>query len=143
MLNYFQLHETAILWLTGLSLVTFVGTLIIVPLLVVRIPADYFANDKPHRTPWAVHHPFVRGALLFSKNLAGYVLILAGILMLLLPGQGLLTILIGIMLLDFPGKFRLQKWLLTRRTVLKSVNWLRKRAKRTPLNLEGLVKTEN
>ena len=136
MLEFFQLHEAAILWLTGLSVITFIGTLIIVPLLVVRIPADYFANDKRHPTPWALHHPFVRGTLLFSKNLAGYVLILAGILMLLLPGQGLLTILIGVMLLDFPGKFRLQKWLVTRRAVLKSINWLRKRANRTPLNLD-------
>jgi len=136
MLEFFQLHEAAILWLTGLSIVTFAGTLIIVPLLVVRIPADYFSNDKPHRSPWSVHHPFVRATLLLSKNLAGYILILAGILMLVLPGQGLLTILIGVMLLDFPGKFRLQKWLVTRRAVSKSINWLRKRANRTPLNLD-------
>ncbi|MBU4261940.1 MAG: PGPGW domain-containing protein [Proteobacteria bacterium] len=135
MLNFFYLHEEAILWLTALSVVTFIGSLIIVPLLVIRIPSDYFANDKRHQTPWALHHPFVRGTLLFTKNLVGYVCILAGILMLVLPGQGLLTIFIGIMMLDFPGKFRLEKWLVTRRTVLKSINWLRKRAKRTPLNL--------
>ena len=136
MLKFFQLHESAILWLSGLSVVTFIGTLAIIPLLVARIPADYFANDKRRQTPWAAHHPFVRGILLFAKNLAGYVFILAGILMLVLPGQGLLTILIGLILLDFPGKYRLQKWLVTRRTVLKSVNWLRKRARRTPLNLD-------
>lgn len=137
MLEFFQLHEAAILWLTVLSLVTFVGTLIIVPLLVVRIPSDYFSHDKRHRAPWAAHHPFVRGALLCAKNLAGYVFILAGILMLVLPGQGLLTIFIGIMLLDFPGKYLFERWLVTRRPVLKSINWLRKRAKRTPLNLDS------
>ena len=136
MLNFFYLHEEAILWLTALSVVTFIGSLIIIPLLVIRIPADYFSNNKRHQTPWALHHPFVRGTLLFLKNFAGYVFIIAGILMLVLPGQGLLTILIGIMLLDFPGKFQLEKWLVTRRAVLKSINWLRKRAKRTPLYLD-------
>lgn len=137
MRDFFQFHETAILWLTGLSLVTFVGTLVIVPLLVARIPSDYFAHAKRHRTPWAAHHPFVRGALLFAKNLAGYVFILAGIVMLVLPGQGLLTIFIGVMLLDFPGKYRFERWLATRRPVAKSVNWLRKRAKRPPLDLDS------
>lgn len=137
MLEFFLLHEAAILWLAGLSLVTFVGTLIIVPLLVVRIPSDYFSHDRRHRTPWAAHHPFVRGALLFTKNLAGYVFILAGILMLVLPGQGLLTIFIGVMLLDFPGKYRFERWLVTRRPVLKSINWLRKRTKHAPLNLDS------
>jgi len=137
MLDFFYLHEVAILWLTGLSIVTFIGTLIIIPLLVIRIPSDYFSHDKRHRSPWAAHHPFVRGALLFTKNLAGYVFVFAGILMLVLPGQGLLTIFIGIMLLDFPGKYRFERWLVTRRPVLKSINWLRKRAKRTPLNLDS------
>jgi archaellum biogenesis protein FlaJ (TadC family) len=136
MFDFFQLHETTILWLTGLSLVTFVGSLVIVPLLVVRIPSDYFAHAKRHHTPWATHHPFVRWALLFAKNLAGYVFIIAGIVMLVLPGQGLLTIFIGVMLLDFPGKYRFERWLATRRPVANSVNWLRKRAKRPPLNLE-------
>jgi len=137
MFDFFHLHEVAILWLTGLSIVTFIGTLIIIPLLVIRIPSDYFSHDKRHRSPWAAHHPFVRGALLFTKNLAGYVFVFAGILMLVLPGQGLLTILIGVMLLDFPGKFRFERWLVTRRPVSKSINWLRKRAKRTPLNLDS------
>lgn len=135
--QFFQLHEAAILWLTGLSTVTFIGTLIIVPLLVIRIPSDYFAHATRHRAPWATHHPFVRWALLLTKNLAGYVFVLAGILMLVLPGQGLLTILMGVMLLDFPGKYRFERWLVTRRPVAKSINWLRNRARRTPLNLDA------
>ena len=55
--------------------------------------------------------------------------------MLVLPGQGILTILVGFTLLDFPGKFRLQRWIVTRRGVLESINWVRKKAGREPLAL--------
>jgi hypothetical protein len=37
------------------------------------------------------------------------------------------------MLLDFPGKYRLERWLATRRAVWRSINWLRRRAGREPL----------
>ena len=134
MLDFFHMHETTILWLAASSLVTFIASLIIVPLLVIRIPSDYFSQRKRRRPPWANHHPLLRAVLLVSKNLCGYIFILAGILMLLLPGQGLLTIFIGVMLLDFPGKYLLERWLVTRGPVLRSINWLRRRAMRPPLH---------
>jgi hypothetical protein len=51
------------------------------------------------------------------------------------PGQGLLTIAVGLILLDFPGKFRLERWLATRRSVWRSLNWLRRRAGSKPLQM--------
>jgi hypothetical protein len=74
--------------------------------------------------------------LLTAKNLLGYILIAAGIVMLVLPGQGTLTILIGILLVDFPGKYRLERWVVGRGPVLQSINWFRRRAGRPPLLLE-------
>jgi len=68
--------------------------------------------------------------LLIGKNLLGCVIIVAGIVMLVLPGQGILTILAGIMLLDFPGKYRLLRWIVARPQVLRTLNWLRRRAGR-------------
>ena len=59
------------------------------------------------------------------KNLIGYCLILGGILMLVLPGQGLLTILVGLMLSDYPGKFKLEKRIIKTRLILKTINWYR------------------
>ena len=56
-------------------------------------------------------------------------------LMLVLPGQGLLTILLGVTLLDFPGKFRMQKWVISRKGVLDSINWIRAKAHKRPLEL--------
>jgi hypothetical protein len=68
------------------------------------------------------------------KNALGIVLVVAGLVMLIVPGQGLLTIAVGLMLIDFPGKYRLERWLATRRPVWRSINWLRKRAGRAPLS---------
>lgn len=75
----------------------------------------------------------MRPLILIAKNLVGLVLLIAGIAMLVLPGQGLLTIAVGLVLIDFPGKFRLERWLATRRPVWRSLNWLRKRAGRPEL----------
>jgi hypothetical protein len=71
-----------------------------------------------------------------AKNLLGYILIVAGILMLVLPGQGTWTIVVGIMLLNFPGKYKLERWIVSRGPVLRSINWVRRRAGRDPLVLE-------
>ncbi len=71
--------------------------------------------------------------LLTGKNALGYLFVLMGIAMLVLPGQGILTIMIGVTLLDFPGKYRLERWLVSRRPVLRSINWLRRCAGREPL----------
>lgn len=117
------------------SVVTFIGTLVLVPVLVVRLPADYFAHSGRHRQPWLTVSPVFRILLLIGKNILGLVLVGAGILMLVLPGQGILTILIGLTFIDFPGKFTFERWLVTRPAVLKSINWLRYRAGRQPLIL--------
>jgi len=63
--------------------------------------------------------------------------LVAGIAMLVLPGQGVLTIVIGIMLLDFPGKYRFERSLAARRPVLRSINWLRRRANRPLLHVDA------
>ena len=128
MVEWIQTHETVLWSLVTMSVITLIATLIVVPLLVVRIPSDYFAHRKRHRTPWADQHPVVRWVLLTAKNMLGYVFVVVGIAMLVLPGQGILTILAGVMLLDFPGKYKLERWVVTRRPVLRSIDWLRRRA---------------
>jgi len=136
MIEYIQSHETAMLWLAFGSIASFVGTLILVPFLVVRIPEDYFSHSRRHLSPWANQHPVIRGILMVLKNLLGVIFVLAGIVMLVLPGQGLLTIVIGIILLDFPGKYRLERWIISYQFILRSINWLRIRAKRNPLIID-------
>ena len=70
-----------------------------------------------------------------AKNVAGVILVVLGIAMLILPGQGILTVLVGIGLLDFPGKRRLELWLVRLPGVLKAIHWLRRRRHRPPLEV--------
>jgi predicted RND superfamily exporter protein len=116
-----------------IGLVSLVASVLLLPFLVVRIPADYFRHQRRQHEYARERHPAVHHSIVILKNGVGILLILAGIAMLMLPGQGLLTLLIGLMLTDFPGKYRLEKRLIAQPGVLKAVNWLRGRAGHPPL----------
>lgn len=134
MFNWITIDEATIWYLAAFSIVSFIGTLLLVPVLVTRIPEDYFAEKKRHRwEPWAHEHPLIRWSLLIAKNSLGYIMIILGIAMLVLPGQGVLTIFIGVMFINFPGKYRLERWVVMRAPVLNTINKLRQRAGRAPL----------
>lgn len=131
--SFFQNNETALLILGVFSVVSFFITLAIIPWLVLQLPKDYFAHSRrfaitTRKFPAGIHFLF-----LLLKNLFGLVIIVLGILMLVIPGQGLLTIVIGLVLIDFPGKYRLQRSLIMRKPLLKTVNWLRERGHEPPL----------
>lgn len=117
-----------------ISGVFFVGTLLAIPIILVRLPANYFDERYP-RSWMRDHHPVLRLIAHVLKNVVGAVFLLAGIVMLVLPGQGLLTILIGVSLLDFPGKRRLEARLIGQRSVLKAINSMRERFGRPPLTI--------
>jgi len=124
-------------WALGLlSLATLLFSAIVLPWVLVRLPEDYFIR-RPVRD-WPTHDPLLHGLLIVLKNILGYLFLLAGIAMLFLPGQGLLTILIAILWLDFPGKRRLERWLIQRPGLRDGANWLRQRSGRPPFVLEAL-----
>jgi Putative transmembrane protein (PGPGW) len=120
-------------WLFAASVAMFLATPAVAGWLVVRLPTDYFTAKRRTPTAWWRRHRGLRPLVLVVKNLAGIVLVVAGLVMLVTPGQGLLTIAVGLMLVDFPGKFRVERWLATRPPVWRSINWLRCRAGRQPL----------
>jgi hypothetical protein len=115
-----------------LSMVMFVASLVALPMLIVRLPADYFRRDEQHQPEkrrGAVPHLLA----LLGKSLLGVMLIICGIVMLVLPGQGLLAILLGIMLIPFPGKRALEQRLARQRPIFHALNWIRARAHKPPL----------
>jgi hypothetical protein len=115
------------------SLGLFVGTIVVVPVLIARMRADHFMRRGPPPDAFLGRHPAVRWAGKVVKNLIGLVLVLMGIAMLVLPGQGVLTILIGLSLVDFPGKHDLELRLVRQKHVRKSIDWIRRRAEQPPL----------
>lgn len=129
-LTWLQAHQTILGWVGLFSLVMMAATLLAVPLMIVRLPARYLNEDQSRLTtiaaPW-------RWPYRIAKNLAGAVLMLAGLAMLVLPGQGLLTLVIGLSLMDFPGKRSLLRRFIGQRRVLAAINRLRAGAHKAPL----------
>lgn len=126
--------ETLFWWATGLSLVSLPAIMVGVPWVVARLPHDYF--NQAHREVWRLRGDEPLFALLLGglKNIVGAFLLLLGLLMLVTPGQGLLTLMVGLLLMNFPGKYQLERWMVQRRGVLKALNWLRARGGHPPFD---------
>ena len=111
-----------------------VGTLVLSSLIgvvvVVALPANYLSGK---RSKWGQNHPAFFWSLIALQNLVGIVLIVAGVMMLVLPGPGILAIFLGLMMTSIPGKRKLIASLVGRTKVLKSANRLRDWFGRPPL----------
>lgn len=114
--------------LASISILMMLASMIFIPILIVKMPANYFVDDRRARQ-WTFFH------LVFYllRNIFALVLFVAGLIMLVLPGQGLLTIIIAVMVSDVPGKYQFEQFLVRQRGVLRSMNWVRKRYKKEPL----------
>ena len=123
----------ALIAITIVSVVMFFGTILLIPVIIIRLPVDYFLHDE-ERVWMAKYHPVLRYAGLVIKNTIGLVFLLAGIAMLVLPGQGLLTMVIGVSLLDFPGKRTIEHRLLTKPMVFQAMNAIRQKFGKPPFS---------
>ena len=117
-------------------LASFVVNLVLVTVILVKLPADYFSKSRKTKF-WSGPHPALHAAKVIGKNIAGFLLVALGIVLSIpgVPGQGLLTILLGIMLLDFPGRHRLEQKLLSKPSIVNPINKLRGRFSKKPLEL--------
>ena len=129
MLTWISLHSTLLFAGLGiLGILTFVGSLIALPILIAKLPADHFVTERAAQLPWKSAHPTRDTVLRIGRNLLGFMLVLGGVAMLFLPGQGLLTIAIGLLMMDLPKKRAFQAWVLSWRPVHRGMNWLRRKA---------------
>jgi len=116
---------------------TFIANIALVSFILVKIPADYF--KKTHKTEfWVGPNPALHAARMIGKNILGIFLVVLGIILSIpgVPGQGLLTILLGVVLLDFPGKRHLERKLLGRQEIVKTIDRLRKKFNKPPLEID-------
>ena len=112
-------------WVLILTVVLLVGTIVGCVIVIVRLPRDHFVN--PAEEP--------KGVVAIVRNVLGVILILGGIAMLVLPGQGVLAILAGLMLTTFKGKRKLTKKIVQKPKVEKALQWIREKANRPPLEI--------
>jgi len=131
--TWFQQYHLLLGWVGLGSFGLLVGSLLGSAWLLTRLPADYFVRDGGASS---LKHPLLRLLVVVGRNVVGAVLIIAGLAMLVLPGQGLLTILVGLVLVRVPGKRRLLRRILRQETVRETIDQLRRQAGRDPLVLE-------
>lgn len=140
-----------IVFSTVMSIVYFIMISYLITQLDTRYFIDKNLNDKAaqkvddesrliNATRKRPHVMLINGSVSLVINslkiIIGVVLLLCGIAMLVLPGQGLLTILIGLSLIPFPGKKRLEQTILARKSVRYSLNWIRTKASKEPFVFE-------
>ena len=133
LIEIFNAYKNLILWFGSISLFVFLFSLLSIKWLVSLIPEDYFINKKDSKIK--TNNILIWYTVLVFKNLIGYSLILGGIMMLVLPGQGLFTIIIGLMMSNYPGKYSLEKKFIAIPTILKSINWLRRKSNKPPIRI--------
>ncbi len=122
-------YEDLLIMVGIVSGVIFVATLLLTPYLLGLIPADYFSLTHAHQKKKKTLLCFI---VVFSKTLVGALLVLAGIIMLVTPGQGVISILLGLFLMEFPGKRSLELKFINHNPTFKALNWLRNKAGKPP-----------
>lgn len=135
-------HEQLLQQLGTASLVMFAVTLVALPIAVAKLPVDYFVRDRREPASRSQKRPILWGALSLIKNLVGIALILAGLAMLVLPGQGTVTVLVGLALTNFPGKFSLERRIVRQPAVGRTLNRIRELAGKAPLQLPAGAEEE-
>ena len=121
-----------------LTTVVSIAYFIVISYIITQMDKRYFirkknagddVSEKPHLTSMNSSVIYVVNIV---KIIIGVCLLLCGVVMLVLPGQGLLTILIGLSLVPFPGKNKIEQDLLSRKSVRSSLNWIRMKANKDP-----------
>ncbi|HIF47323.1 PGPGW domain-containing protein [Candidatus Thioglobus sp.] len=116
-------------WMGVVSFVVFVASLLLTPLLLGKIPQDYFIHTNQHKVE--IEH-LGHLIIVVIRTLIGFVLLIAGIIMLVTPGQGIITIFLGLFLMEFPGKRKLELKFIKHNPTFKALNWLRNKAGKSP-----------
>ena len=136
MLELLQNYKNEFVVLAWISVSLLIISIAVIPWIVIKIPEDYFHERYRVRISKQSGHPLIAQLLTGIKNLIGFIFVILGIMMLVLPGQGILTILMGLFFMNFPGKYRLEKKIVSSPNVLKSLNWIRSKANKPQLVIE-------
>ncbi len=136
LVNYWEtLTWSKALWTLLFMLITVVISYGAIVIGMIKIPADYFSSTYAKEIK-SDQHITLRWTALIIKNIIGFLLIIAGIIMIFTPGPGVPTILLGLIMMDIPGKRPLEARLINRPMVLSAVNDLRAKYNKPPLIMD-------
>ena len=132
-IQWFANHPEVLIGMGISSIFIFLISILGISWFIAQIPEDYFLRSKRQPSKWREQKPILRFVVMFGKNLIGLSLIIGGLLMLVLPGQGLLTIVTGLLLVNYPGKYKLEQKLSSMPSIFRALNWIRLKANKPPL----------
>ena len=122
-------------WGLLFTIITIVASYGLIVIGMIKIPADYFSSTYVRKIN-TENHFSVRWTAFIVKNVVGFLLVIAGVVMIFTPGPGVPTILLGLIMMDVPGKRPLEARLIRRPMVLSAVNELRAKYNKPPLIMD-------
>jgi len=125
----FNQHTALLAVLGAASFILLVVSLLASPWLLAKFPVDYFSKPVS-----AAPQSALQILISIIRTALGLLLVMAGIIMFVTPGPGLVFLVIGLALCEFPGKHTLLSRLVSKPSVLKTLNWLRAKAKKPPFD---------
>lgn len=108
--------------LVYIAILLSVISVVSIGLILYFLPVDYFIKSRESYFLDSVHYPRLFWIIQNLRKALGYLLIAIGVIMLVLPGEGLLTIVLGLVVLN--KRDTLLK-LLSFRVIQKSLNIIR------------------
>ena len=136
-ISWSSMNSDLLFLLGSLSIFILIISVFMMVLIISFLPEDYFKSENRNLISSVQNsrYPLLKLLVLITKNFFGILLLLSGILMLVLPGQGILTIITGLVFIDYPGKYKFERKLLRQKGVINSINWIRSRLSKPPLKV--------
>lgn len=136
-ISWSSMNSDLLFLLGSLSIFILIISVFMMVLIISFLPEDYFKSENRNLISSVQNsrYPLLKLLVLISKNFFGVLLLLSGILMLVLPGQGILTIITGLVFMDYPGKYKFERKLLRQKGVINSINWIRSRLSKPSLKV--------
>ena len=136
-ISWSSMNSDLLFLLGSLSIFILIISVFMMVLIISFLPEDYFKSENRNLISSVQNsrYPLLKLLVLITKNFFGVLLLLSGILMLVLPGQGILTIITGLVFMDYPGKYKFERKLLGQKGVINSINWIRSRLSKPSLKV--------
>ena len=136
-ISWSSMNSDLLFLLGSLSIFILIISVFMMVLIISFLPEDYFKSENRNLISSVQNsrYPLLKLLVLITKNFFGVLLLLSGVLMLVLPGQGILTIITGLVFMDYPGKYKFERKLLRQKGVINSINWIRSRLSKPPLKV--------
>ena len=136
-ISWSSMNNDLLFLLGSLSIFILIISVFMMVLIISFLPENYFKSENRNLISSVQNsrYPLLKLLVLITKNFFGILLLVSGILMLVLPGQGILTIITGLVFIDYPGKYKFERKLLRQKGVINSINWIRSRLSKPSLKV--------